>query len=454
MPYKNQQAGKGGHSDIVRNPDVAAFLQGCEYIREPSDEEGAGVAGTFDKAPGGEYPLPIKIAASDASTYNEPVSGKFPSTQIGYVKVSVVLIDVKEFAQLSPPGSRYVDPFKVAAMHRNADGVSFTLPGSNIRYGGEKTVREGFRRAVFDQWSDPRTNFDPHGNYRVLDTLLMLSQHHPLRTCPVCAETFPVPVQFSVKSPNSYCPLCGAALYASDVLHLHEEISDFGSNATVITRFMNVAEHLMIASLIRMLADKSPQTLSKMGFVIDGPLALFGRPAWVHKPLMALYYDIEHGLATKGLLPPVIMGLQKDGQVMEHARAVERFLAPDSFRCIDDDYREKWISGSTSAAVTHGSETYYGQDFIFKTRNGGVFCVGLPYSTREKGNEAVFAVEKIKIAGYGSRLGRAFDVVREFEFDLYENSIIPVALAHRHASISLVPGGKVLDLVTRAGLGI
>lgn len=38
--------------------------------------------------------------------------------------------------------------------------------------------------------------------------------------------------------------------------------------------------------------------------------------------------------------------------------------------------------------------------------------------------------------------------------DLYENAVIPVALAHRHASISLAPGGKVLDLVTRHGLGM
>lgn len=58
------------------------------------------------------------------------------------------------------------------------------------------------------------------------------------------------------------------------------------------------------------------------------------------------------------------------------------------------------------------------------------------------------------MAGYGDRIGRAFDVVREFEFDLYENSVIPIALAHRHASISLVPGGKVLDLVTRVALGV
>jgi hypothetical protein len=51
-------------------------------------------------------------------------------------------------------------------------------------------------------------------------------------------------------------------------------------------------------------------------------------------------------------------------------------------------------------------------------------------------------------------LAKAFSLIRYFEFDLYENAVVPIALAHRHASISLVPGGKVLDLVTRAGLGI
>lgn len=454
MPYKDQQAAKGGHRDIVKNPDVASFLRNCDYIREPSDDEGKEVAGTFETAPGGQHPLPLKVSASDASTYNEPISGKFPSTQVGYVKVSIVLIDLKEFAALSAPGSRFVDPFKVAAMHRKADGVSFSLPGSNIRYGGEKTVRDGFRRAVFDQLSDGRTNFDPKGNYRAVDTLLMLAQNHPLPKCPVCSEKFPEPVTFSAKELTRDCTECGATLYATDVLSLHDEISDFGNNATVITRFMNVAEHLMVASLIRMLADKIPASLASMAFIIDGPLALFGRPAWVHKPLMALYYDIEQKLAGMDLQPPVIIGLQKDGMVMEHARALQRFLAPGTFRPVDDDYRAKWITGSPSEAITHGSETYYGQDFIFKTEHGGVFCVGLPYPVRDKGNEKVFRDQKVEVALYGGRLARAFDVVRHFEFDLYENSVIPVALAHRHASISLVPGGKVLDLVTRAGLGM
>jgi hypothetical protein len=194
-----------------------------------------------------------------------------------------------------------------------------------------------------------------------------------------------------------------------------------------------------------MLADKLPAALSNLGLIIDGPLALFGRPAWIHKPLMAFYFDTEQKLTGMGLRPPILLGLQKDGQVMEHARVVERFVTPGTYRPVDDDYRAKWITGSPSEAVTHGSETYYSQDFILKTERGGVFCVGLP-------NEAVFRDQKVEVARYGAKLGRAFDIVRHFEFDLYENSVIPVALAHRHASISLVPGGKVLDLITRAGL--
>jgi hypothetical protein len=43
-------------------------------------------------------------------------------------------------------------------------------------------------------------------------------------------------------------------------------------------------------------------------------------------------------------------------------------------------------------------------------------------------------------------------LIRYFELDLYDNAIVPVALAHRHASISLVPGGKVLDILARDGL--
>ena len=82
--------------------------------------------------------------------------------------------------------------------------------------------------------------------------------------------------------------------------------------------------------------------------------------------------------------------------------------------------------------------------------------IGVPISLSpfpNKQNKEQFAKDKVDVSNYPD-LGRTFDLIRHFEFDLYQSAIVPVALAHRHASISLVPGGKVLDLISRHGLGL
>lgn len=453
MPYQNQQAGKGGHVDIVKNPDVAGFLSNCETVREPTDEEGAEIAQSFVDAPTHDS-LPGKVVASDASPYVEPISGKFPSTQIGYIKLSFVLIDMADFNGLTSPQSRYVDPFKVAELHRNADAISFILPGSNIKYKGEPTVRDGFRLAVWEQMSDERTNFSGSQKYSAADTLLHIcSGQVSVKRCPACGHQPDGEFVLTSVVPIVKCGDCDTPIYATDSLRLYEEVSDFGVNASPMTRFMNAIEHLAMAGLVRMLASQQPETLARMAFIVDGPLAIFGQPAWISKKLMAFYHGVQCSLSGKGLAPPVVLGLQKEGMAMEHARSVERFLRPGTFRMVDDSYRKSFISAGSSNSPNFGDETYYGQDFIFKTEKGQVFVGAVPYTFPNKQNKAEFASEKAKADNY-PEIGKAFDLIRHFEFDLYRSAVVPIALAHRHASISLVPGGKVLDLVSRHGLGM
>ena len=47
MPYDGETSGKASHSDIVRNPDVQAFLERCDYQTEPSDDEAEAIASRF-----------------------------------------------------------------------------------------------------------------------------------------------------------------------------------------------------------------------------------------------------------------------------------------------------------------------------------------------------------------------------------------------------------------------
>lgn len=453
MPYANERAGKGGHIDIVKNPDISGFLDHCQTVREPTDQEGEEIASAFIDAPSADD-LPEKVISSDASPYVEPISGKFPSTQIGYVKLSFMLINMDEYQNIASSDSRFVDPFKVAALHRNADAISFTLPGSNIRYKGADTVKEGFHTAVWEQLSDERTNFSGTEEFSAADTLMHISGGRVrVKRCASCDYQPESEFELTTNQPVIKCPNCDKDIYSTDSLRLHEDVSDFGTNASPMTRFMNAVEHLTMASLIRMLASKQPTTLGSMAFVVDGPLAIFGQPAWISKKLMGFYYQVSEDLERLGCSMPLILGLQKDGMAMEHARAVSRFLKPGSFRMIDDTYRKEYISAGSSNTPNFGDETYYGQDFIFKTEKGQVFVGAVPYPFATKENKRVFASDKVKVANY-PHLHKAFDFVRHFEFDLYENAVVPVALAHRHASISLVPGGKVLDLVTRSGLGL
>ena len=454
MPYDRQTAGKGGHSDFVRNPDVQAFLAECDYMRAPSDDEANAMAATFSKAPGGATPqLPDYVVASDASKSDTPIDDKLPSTQIGFIKVSHVLIEMDKYADLIDPKTRFVDPFKAADLHRNASPVTYTLPGSNIRFQHAKSVKDGFRRAVFRQLSADKAS---SGASRLIltDTLLALNSGTiALDKCSSCGEVGHF--SFDNNTLQRSCAACNEPVFLTDWLRLHEDISDFGNNTSAMTRMMNAVEHLLLAGLIHQVFKANPRALSKMAFVMDGPLAIFGQPAKLHSRIMSLLQTINLRLSELKLEPLLVVGLQKTGEVMDHANLLNKFLPNGVIRLLDDDYRNRYIKGSDSPASNFGNETYYGQDFLFKTERGRIFNFAVPYPFASKGRvteQRAFATAKAHILNYGSLVERACDLVRHFELDLYDSAIVPVALAHRHASISIVPGGKVLDIITKTGL--
>jgi hypothetical protein len=451
MPYNREKAGKGGHSDFVRNPDIQNFLSSCEYMRPPSDDEARVIASQFSQAPEvNPARLPNFVVASDASKSDTPINDKLPSTQIGFVKVSHVLIAMDRYAELIDPATRFVDPFKAAALHRNAQPVTYVLPGSNIKYRGAATVKEGFRHAVYDQFTVNRR--EDSSRLVLTETLLLLNNNRlTISKCPSCSSQ--IDLDFSSQQTIRPCPNCGVNVYATDWLRLHEGISDFGDNTSAMTRMMNAVEHLLLSAFILELLNNSPAALSSIAFIIDGPLALFGEPAKLHNRLMSLIHEANTRMSTLGYEPVLIMGLQKTGNVMDHARLLEKFLPDGVIKVIDDAYRQTYITGSDSVSENFGNETYYGQDFLFKTERGRIFNFALPYPFPDKGSDCgAFAVRKVMLSNYGSLIKRACDLIRYFELDLYDNAFVPIALAHRHASISLVPGGKVLDLIVRAGL--
>ncbi len=462
MPYQNEFARKTAHTDFVKNPDVQAFLETCEYLTPPSDEEAKKLTAVFQPPPrSGQDALPKLVLATDGSPYESALNDRIPSTRLGYLQVGAVLFSLKEFANLRD--GRFVDPFKVAALQDNNTALTFVLPSANVRLPGHNSVHDSFRAALDEQLLSEKTRFEPSNFYTSLRSTLFhlasrraggLGTQNPfklkLHKCPSCRKG---PIELEDKLEQQFCPHCRQPVYPSDCLRLWEEVHDYQSNGTALSRLMMILEHLLPIHYIRLLQQRAFLALRNIAFFVDGPLAVFGNAAWLHRSIMIYLNEVNEKLAKKGVPPILMIGLQKSGQIMDYVKMIDRFLPPNGLFAIDDDYRYKYILASREPSKNgFGFETYYGQDFIFKTPEGKTFVFGLPYpykSKEEPGSD--FVHEKTEWERY-TNLPVAITLIERLQTELYQDAVIPIALAHRYTSISLKPGGRVLDLLTRRAL--
>lgn len=454
MPYRGEKAGKTGHASFIKNPDISAFLAACDYMRVPSSDAAVELAKNFLPAPQ-RADLPDLIVACDGSSYCAALNDNIlPSTQVGYVKISLAMIKVGEYQDLANSASAYVDPFQAAKLQEEVDAVSIVLPGANIIYEGAPDVASSFRKALFLQCQDDRTNWIKGEPFSIVDFLFDLcGESICLKSCPNCGRNPEDYFRFARDKRILHCGECNAEIYLTDILRIHEQLSDFGDNTAAITRVMNVVEHLLIASLINMLYKKDQSLLSRIAFILDGPLAIFGQPAKIHARLMGFYEKIRQGMQARGMRSPIIFGAQKNGALADHANMIKKHIKADTYMSVSDKYRARHIQNNKENLENFGHETYYGQDFFFKTQKGNIFAFALPYPYSQKGDRAEFALKKSKPEAYGDAIARTLEIIRRFECDLYSNSLVPITLAHRHASISFVPGGNVLKLLARVEMG-
>lgn len=458
MPYINEYADKSSHSDIVNNPDIKEFLNNCTYMREPSENDIKDIVDKFIKVPYSNIKLPDNIISIDGSYYEASIRENIPCTRVGYVKIGNLLIKRNAFNSLRN-GSNFVDPFKVAALKENNSAITFAFPSSNMKYKENTSVRDGFRLALDEILYNRRTNpADPKTSIRT--TLFHLASYRNedvnikdrliIHKCPTCKAE-----KLEVKdiAEAQYCKNCNSRIYPSDCLRIWEEVSDDISNCSALNRFMNVIEHIFVIHYIRVIKEANPQSyvdiINNLCFFIDGPLAIFGNSAWIHTCIMKFLDEINQEMRKYNKMDVMILGLQKSGYVYDYLQLISKHIDNNTIYCLEDDIRYRYIIfDEDKKNATFGNETYYGQDFLYKTDSGRIFVFNVPYPFKDKKNIVSFSKNKVDINNY-KNISAYVDMLQDFECDLYENAVVPIALAHRYTAISLEPGGKVLDILSK-----
>jgi hypothetical protein len=463
MPYYQEIANKTSHLDFIRNPDVQEFLQKCEYLVPPDKSQIEKLDQLFKPPPRLLNPhlLPELVFASDGSYYEVELDDQIPHTRVGFLKIGAVLLSLKEMNGLFD--GTFVDPFRLATLQDNHTALTFVLPGANVRLQGKESVRDSFRAALDSQLLDKRARFIEN-DYRtsLRSTLFYLAYHRAgelqsadpfhlkIFKCPTCENG---PIEVEDKEEQQFCPYCKAEVYPTDCLRIWEYITDFQSSQAALGVLMYVLEHLLMVHYIRLIENKALLALPQIAFFIDGPLAIFGNSSWLHLSILRYIYRVNQKLQNHHQPPLLIIGLQKTGQVADYVRLIENFLPADRLFAIDDEYRYKYIIVNRERSHRgFGAETYYGQDFIFKTRQGRTFVFALPYpfASKEIVGES-FVKQKTQWEKY-SNLPLAVELIERLQTELFKNAVIPIALAHRYTAISLQPGGRVLEVLTMRAL--
>ena len=445
---------------IVDNPDINNFLEECDYLREPSDSEIEEIIKEFSLIDYKDIELPNNIISIDSDSYEAAIRKELPYTCVGYVKVASSLLQKGQYIDVS--ANHFVDPFKMAKITRDREEIMAVLPCSNVSYKKQFSARDSFRLALEDFFDSIKVRSG--GNeYTLKETLFWLcslrekcdNEKIILHKCPICGkEDIPL---LNIKE-RQLCPYCGAYVYISDCLRIYEAIEESGgSNQAALGRLKVALKHIYLAHIIHTIKESNKDNylslFENMVLIVNGTLSIAGQPAWIHASMMKIIYDINQALRDKGKRPLCIIGLVGGGNIYNFMDMVKNKLKNSTIMCVTDNFRDKYINfNRVASSTTFGAETYYGQDFIYKSKKGRAFVFNLPYPFANKNNKEVFKNEKSKLEYYKDILPIAIKLIDEFDCDLVEGKIVPAVLSEKYTAISIEPGATVLDLLTKMNI--
>ena len=234
------------------------------------------------------------------------------------------------------------------------------------------------------------------------------------------------------------CPFCKERIYLTDVFRLHEAVDNELGGEGILGYVMTLLEQILLVHLIRIILKTKPALLDEILFIKDGPLAFFGQTANMHKPMRAL---VNYLFDKQNLY---LAGLEKSGPFVDHAGEISKTLTDGTVLVIDNDYIYKYIlPGKADPSNPYGRTTYYGNKVIFKATDTRVYVITLP--TRE----IMTNPEKADFPNIDVILTN----IERLKCDMYESSLIPVALANKLVSLSNHPSSTILKKFAKGTMG-
>lgn len=190
--------------------------------------------------------------------------------------------------------------------------------------------------------------------------------------------------------------------------------------------------------------------MNRLAFFLDGPLALFGHPAWMSAAISSELKRLNRKIREQSGQDLLLLGIEKSGTFVMHFDEIDRTEIPGEARfpprsCFlpTDHYIKRRIIYSTGDK-RHGEDTYFGRKFFYKTASGSRIVATIPFLTDEQDT-----LDSSDIELY-PQIPLACHLLDKLVSSRFRNALSPIVSAHAHAAIPLHLGEKVLQQLAHA----
>ncbi|MGI9338859.1 MAG: DNA double-strand break repair nuclease NurA [Gammaproteobacteria bacterium] len=441
MPFENERASYSPLRRILQSEKVRRLQERFRLAKSAGDE---GEPPQYESSPGTNNRQPDFVLAVDGGYHTTPIDTGYPGAEVGYITVAAVLILLDKLREVA--ADDIINPVEYRKTQKRSS-IDTVLPGRGVIIDDERSPEASMRKTLFEEMAGYRVFDDSESMLETYQALMKNAPNDERARCP-CDKG----ERYHRGVGKYVCESCDFPLYSTDAMRLHELFSPHERGDKMYGHVMSTLERLWLVHVLRAFERRGKEWLSiigRMAFILDGPLAVYGTPAWLSAPIRTELTRINDAQKRLTKTDMMILGVEKSGAFVRHfemldARGddgVSRFVTGMHLR-LTDDYIRKHIVPS-SEGRQYGRNTYFGRKLLCKTALGHRIVASIACFTEEQRDLSSASPEQFP------RLADALALFDKLSSNLYPNSISPLIVAHSEAAIPLNLGGQILEDIAK-----